>query len=94
MRLELQQTTLRQILQDEGFMGWGVFERVRFSTDGNESIWRLFNFEARREAKISIPVAWLYDRRRDHAIAELLMLAIDHCSYDVPISERKSRTRK
>ena len=79
---------LRQILNEEGFAGWGVFKDRGSPNDGRVSIWRLFHFKMRREAKVFIPIAWLYDRRRDTAIRDLVALAIDNCSYPVARADR------
>jgi hypothetical protein len=87
------QQILQQILLEQGFAGWSVFEESSQSTRENfESNWMLFNFRTRRAAKVAIPTVWLHDRRRDNAIGELICITIDNCSHPVPLSKvRKFR---
>jgi hypothetical protein len=88
MSSRTQQEILQQILLEQGFAGWSVFEESTQSTrEDFESSWMLFNFRMRRAAKVVIPIVWLYDRRRDNAIGELICVTIDNCSHPVPLSK-------
>ena len=95
MSSRMQQQTLKQILLEQGFDGWSVFDAAEQQSDtDSQSSWVLFNFRTSREAKVAIPNAWLYDRRRDQATGQLISVTIDNASYPVPLFKvRKLRRR-
>jgi len=74
---------LYDILADCGYSDWFVVEPPKQNPNSIDTKCILFNLIERRKAEGQIPNAWFQDPRRYHAIAELIILAINNSSYAV-----------
>ena len=74
---------LYDILADYGYSDWFVVEPPKQSPNSIDTKCILFNLIERRKAEGQIPNEWFQDPRRYHAIAELIILAINNSSYAV-----------